>query len=88
MSYKIIPMDKTDIICAVRFHLLSFHHVLFLPGALLNRIKFAKFCQDLTLLLLNTTCPVLANSEDPDQLASDCLSFNMRISIKNADQGF
>ena len=23
----------------------------------------------LTLLLLNTTCPVLANSEDPDQLA-------------------
>ena len=25
----------------------------------------------LTLLLLNTTCPVLANSVDPDQLASD-----------------
>ena len=25
----------------------------------------------LTLLLLNTTCPVLANSIDPDQLASD-----------------
>ena len=25
----------------------------------------------LTLLLLNTTCPVLANSEDPDQLASE-----------------
>ena len=24
----------------------------------------------LTLLLLNTTCPVLANSGDPDQLAS------------------
>ena len=24
----------------------------------------------LTLLLLNTICPVLANSEDPDQLAS------------------
>ena len=24
---------------------------------------------DLTLLLLNTTCPVLANSVDPDQLA-------------------
>ena len=24
----------------------------------------------LTLLLLNTTCPVLANSVDPDQLAS------------------
>ena len=37
----------------------------------------------LTLLLLNTTCPVLANSVDPDQLASEddldlpCLSLNM-----------
>ena len=30
---------------------------------------FSYFC--LTLLLLNTTCPVLANSVDPDQLASD-----------------
>ena len=27
--------------------------------------------QYLTLLLLNMTCPVLANSEDPDQLASE-----------------
>ena len=26
---------------------------------------------DLTLLLLNMTCPVLANSVDPDQLASE-----------------
>ena len=25
----------------------------------------------LTILLLNTTCPVLANSVDPDQLASE-----------------
>ena len=25
----------------------------------------------LSLLLLNTTCPVLANSVDPDQLASE-----------------
>ena len=36
------------------------------------------------------TCPVLANSGDPDQLASDldlhCLSLNMWISIKNPDQ--
>ena len=35
----------------------------------------------LTLLLLNTTCPVIANSVDPDQLASEldlhCLSLNM-----------
>ena len=28
-------------------------------------------CYGLTLLLLNTTCPVLANSVDPDQLASE-----------------
>ena len=26
---------------------------------------------NLTLLLLNTTCPVLANSVDPDQVASE-----------------
>ena len=31
-----------------------------------------KFCSDnLTLLLLNTTCPVLENSVGPDQLASE-----------------
>ena len=30
---------------------------------------FGRTC--LTLLLLNTTCPVLANSVDPDQLASE-----------------
>ena len=48
----------------------------------------------LTLLLLNTTCPVLANNVDPDQLASEeanwsgstLLSLNMWISIKNPDQ--
>ena len=43
----------------------------------------------LTLLLLNTTCPVLANSGDPDQLADldlHCLSFSMWISINNLDQ--
>ena len=27
--------------------------------------------EHLTLLLLNTTCPLLANSVDPDQLASE-----------------
>ena len=47
-------------------------------------------CAYLTLLLLNMTCPVLANSVDPDQLASDldlhCLSLYMGISIKNLDQ--
>ena len=49
----------------------------------------------LTLLLLNMTCPVLANSVDPDQLASEeanwsvsalFFSLNMWISIKNTDQ--
>ena len=30
-----------------------------------------KYWQFLTLLLLSTTCPVLANSVDPDQLASE-----------------
>ena len=42
-----------------------------------------------TLLLLNMTYPVLANSVDPDQLASEelhGLSLNMWISIKNLDQ--
>ena len=28
-------------------------------------------CLFLSLLLLNTTCPVLANSVDPDQMASE-----------------
>ena len=37
----------------------------------------------LTLLMLNTSCPVLANSVAPDQ---HCLSLNMWISIKNTDQ--
>ena len=43
----------------------------------------------LTRFLLNTTCPVLANTVDPDKLAADlglhCLSLNMWISIKNPD---
>ena len=47
----------------------------------------------LTFLLLNMTCPVLANSVDPVQLASEeanwsgsTLSLNVWISIKNPDQ--
>ena len=32
-----------------------------------------KYWDTLTLLLLNTTCPVLANSVDPDQLAGSAL---------------
>ena len=34
-------------------------------------ICFIRIASILTLLLLNTTCPVLANSVDPDQLASE-----------------
>ena len=34
------------------------------------RVKFSNIFR-LTLLLLSTTCPVLANSIDPDQLASE-----------------
>ena len=47
--------------------------------------------ENLTLLLQNTTCPVLANSVDPEQLEKPTdldlhgLSFNMWISIKNPD---
>ena len=51
----------------------------------------------LILLLLNTTCPVLANSVDPDQLASEKANWsgsalfgikyvNMWISINHPDQ--
>ena len=34
-------------------------------------LLYAYFAYVLTLLLLNMTCPVLANSVDPDQLASE-----------------
>ena len=54
------------------------------------------FLNDLiTLLLLNITCPVLTNSIDPDQLASEEANWSgsalfvikcMCISIKNPDQ--
>ena len=49
------------------------------------------FFEKIRLLLLNMSCPVLANSVDPDQLASEdldlhCLLLNMWISIKNPDQ--
>ena len=32
---------------------------------------FRAYSKQVTLLLLNTTCPVFANSVDPDQLASE-----------------
>ena len=45
------------------------------PGVLFHvtfgAIWYFSCDQVLTFLLLNTTCPVLANSVDPDQLASE-----------------
>ena len=43
--------------------------MMWLPLNLLKKKK--KIELNLTPLLLNTTCPVLANSVDPDQLASE-----------------
>ena len=37
----------------------------------INTILTVSYQLYLTLLLLSTTCPVLANSVDPDQLASE-----------------
>ena len=66
-------------------------HTLF-PGCI-KTIWLWPSLPTLTLLLLNTTYPVLANSVDPDQLASEeanwsgsSLSLNMWIPIKNPDQ--
>ena len=43
-----------------------------IPCTLLNRAtQKGADMTSLTLLLLNTICPVLANSVDPDQLASE-----------------
>ena len=40
-------------------------------AALCHQLTFLKGAWVLTLLLLYMTCPVLANSVDPDQLASE-----------------
>ena len=63
-------------------------HILRTSGHLANKHWY------LTLLLLSMTCPVLANTVDPDQLASEEANWsgsalfviNMWISIKNLDQ--
>ena len=49
------------------FHLIQKHD--FVISA--NYLAALPKALNLTLLLLNTTCPVLANSEDPDQLGSE-----------------
>ena len=44
------------------------------PRALYSRARISSktlLCLFLTILLLNKTCPVLTNSVDPDQLASE-----------------
>ena len=43
---------------------------------------FANHSAVFTLLLLNTTCPVLANSVDPDQLASEEASGSALFAVK------
>ena len=42
-----------------------------------TKTKFIQFQRDynLTLLLLNTTCPILANSVDPDNFLSFLISY-------------
>ena len=51
--------DQTSTLPFIQFFLLRHHQVVKLTGL------------KLTILLLNTTCSVLANSVDPDQLASE-----------------
>ena len=41
------------------------------PSSMITELWKSITRNDLTLLLLSTTCPVLANSVDPDQLASE-----------------
>ena len=49
----------------------------------INQSKTCEIRQNLTFLLLNMACPVLANSVDLDL---HCLSLNMWISIKHLNQ--
>ena len=42
----------------------------------MRQLLLERYGEELTLLLLNTSCPVLANSVDPDQLASEEASWS------------
>ena len=60
---------KTIHFCIIHKSISISHHL-----NVLNKQKYVEYIINepiLTLLLLNTTCPVLANSVDPDQLASE-----------------
>ena len=46
-------------------------NILWLKKDLSRAWKYTFHIHVLTLFLLNTTCPVLANRADPDQLASE-----------------
>ena len=65
------------------FHFLAANHKSEMPGGsnLISRVQkivntWDVFLLVLTLLLLSTTCPVLTNSVDPDQLASEEASWS------------
>ena len=58
--------------------LTCFSETMYLPpvGRLAeNSFYLNPYLDELTLLLLSTTCPILANSVDPDQLASGSALF-------------
>ena len=57
---------KTYAVVFIRSALVSTHNICFYK----KEIRTNLLGTTLNLLLLNTTCPVLANSVDPDQLAS------------------
>ena len=76
---QIVPEVKRVRFCSPFFH--DYDH------ELLEIVLFGKMLQ-LTLLLLNTTRPVLANSVDPDQLASGSALFVIKYVnfYKNPDE--
>ena len=72
LHHKVFSKKKTEkpdfffLICILSKYLHSWSIWMF--TCQLQNVTIPEF---LTLLLLNTTCPVLANSVDPDQLASE-----------------
>ena len=78
---RVITAESIYVVCY--FSLIIFSTVQLASFA--TRFARRELCSVLTLLLLNTTCPVLANSVDPDQLALKkptdldlhCLPFSM-----------
>ena len=61
----------TEILQAVRCHIVLIPYINLLNLSWIINAYCLRNMVPLTLLLLNTTFPVLANSVDPDQLASE-----------------